>query len=679
MNLADLPTAVMPDPAAFEQVLRQGLGRWMVGVVDAAIRRQEPAASNHGGSSTPLPGPLLRQRRVALVQALAGALAAQLDARASAAPVAARPADGVTDGITDRSADLTLISETQIDDEIETARIVQLIEAGAERELHELARLCSRLQARSRTDLATVPLGPLACARAVRQAADEVAPDAAQRTALLRGLGAAMAEQLREVYAELAHWLGERGVEPVGARRRDGHEPPPAPDAGWAAPLADQARVGDETPTPPAESMRELVAWAHRTQAAPLDDAAEPALTLRLDARPAPAPGERPLPRAAAEELMERLFAELRQQTAQSASMVGLLQRLEQLARRLAADDPQVWSHPGHPGWQLLDRLLAATAVHDDLGAQDQRVLGRSLDALLHRLLGRSPLDASACQRAADDVQQLTFALLAHAAAPAADTLAELQREADRDEVERAFRSQILQQLRTTPTCGLLRRFLVGPWTMVLTALALRHGADSEPVGAAALVVDDLIRATAQPGQKVSRALRAVLLRQVGRGLAVTDLPRPRIDAELVELAEILRDPPPLSTDAATAWPDEPSGPPPEPVMLDLHAGLPTVPMAGSAVDPLGLPPATPAQWAASLQAGALCRLFLQGRWMTARLKWVGPDQRLFLFQSRHGGRTHTLTQRMLCKLREAGLATRIDDNLLRAQAMESLVRNTVL
>jgi hypothetical protein len=59
-------------------------------------------------------------------------------------------------------------------------------------------------------------------------------------------------------------------------------------------------------------------------------------------------------------------------------------------------------------------------------------------------------------------------------------------------------------------------------------------------------------------------------------------------------------------------------------------------------------------------------------------LNGVGPDQRLVLFQSRHGGRTHTLTQRMLCKLREAGLATSIDDNLLRAQAMESLVRNTV-
>jgi hypothetical protein len=33
----------------------------------------------------------------------------------------------------------------------------------------------------------------------------------------------------------------------------------------------------------------------------------------------------------------------------------------------------------------------------------------------------------------------------------------------------------------------------------------------------------------------------------------------------------------------------------------------------------------------------------------------------------------------MLQKLREAGLATRIEDNLMRAQAMDSLVRHTVV
>ncbi len=670
MNLADFPTPVALRPATFEQAVRQGLGRWVVALVERAIRREEAAVSINGLARSALLAQLLQRRRVELVQALTAALAAQLAARTPNLWLPANPAK--------LCPGLTLISETQIDDEIETARIVQLIESEAEQELFDLARLCSRLYERPKIDFASVPLGPLPCARAVRQAADEIAPDPALRTALLRGLGMATAAQMREVYAELAAWLGRRGIEPLDYRIVSDHEPPPASATARVAQLAAERLTGDEGPVPPAESMRELVAWAQRTQAPRQAQAAEPELTLRVDAEPDPPPSAQTLPKAAAEELMRRLFAELRRQVAQSPPMVGLLRRLEQLAQRLATDDPQIWSNPGHPWWQLLDRLLAAAAVHDDMSPQDQRVLGRSLDALLQRLLMSSRLDADACLRAADEVQQLASELLEHAVAPGAADVAELQREADREEVELAFRGQIQQQLRTTPTSGLLRRFLVGPWTMALTALALKHGAASEPVAEAAVVVDDLIRATAQLGQKVSRAQRTVLLRAVGKGLAVTGLPQPRIDAELVELSDILRDPPPPTVDSTVTWQQESSELLPLPVLLDLQAGLPTVPLASAGCDELGHPPATPAQWAATLQPGALCRLFLQGLWMTARLNWVGPDQRLFLFQSRHGGRTHTLTQRMLCKLREAGLATSIDDNLLRAQAMESLVRNTV-
>ena len=671
MNLADRPTPATPSPAALAQALRQGLGRWMVAVVERAIRREETAVSIHGLALSTLPAQFLQRRRVEIVQALTRALAAQLDGQpaTSTAPGSAAPT---------RARSLSLISEAQIDDEIETARMVQLVESEAEIELQELAALCSRLHGRPRVDLATVPLGPLPCARALRQAVAEAAPEAALRPALLRSLGLALAGQMREVYAELVQWLEQRGVEPVSYTiALDVQALPPSATA-RVAQLAAESLAGHDEPAPPADSMRELVAWAHRTQPAPLDDteAIEP-LSLRLDPEPAAAPGAPRLAQAAAEDLMRRLFAELRRQTAQSPAMAGLLRRLEQLAQRLAADDPQIWSNPAHPWWQLLDRLLAAAAVHDDMSPDDQRVLGRSLESLLQRLLGSPRLDAQACLRAADQVQQLASELLERAAAPGADDVAALQHEADLEELELAFRNQIVQQLRSTPTSGLMRRFLVGPWTQVLVALALRHGAASGAVAAAALVVDDLIRATAQPGQKVSRAQRAVLLRQVGEGLAASELPQPRVDAELVELAEILRNPPPHPADPAEAWHDEPAEVLPVPVMLDLHAGLPTVPLAGAAGQgPCELPP-TPAQWVATLQAGALCRLFLQGIWMTARLNWVGPGQRLFLFQSRHGGRSHTLTQRMLCKLREAGLATSIEDNLLRAQAMESLVRHT--
>ncbi|MFN5157825.1 MAG: DUF1631 family protein, partial [Betaproteobacteria bacterium] len=363
MNLADFPTPVAPRPAAFEAAVRQGVGRWVVALVERIIRREEAAVSINGLASTPMLAQLLQRRRVELVQALMAALTVQFEGRTSAASVSSRTADA--------STGLALISETQIDDEIETARIVQLIESEAELELHEVASLCSRVYGRQRVDLACVPLGPLPCARALREAADEVAPDAALRAALLRGLGTAMATQMREAYAELAIWLEEHGVNPLGYRIARDQESAPASATARVAQLAAERLAGDEAPASPAESMRELVAWAQRTQAPPPKEAAGAELTLRLDARPDPAPGAPLLPKAAAEELMRRLFAELRRQTAQSPSMVGLLQRLEQLAQRLAADDPQIWNDPAHPWWQLLDRLLAAAAVHDDMSPQD--------------------------------------------------------------------------------------------------------------------------------------------------------------------------------------------------------------------------------------------------------------------------------------------------------------------
>lgn len=682
VNLADPPQLPLTSHLQpFLNVVRQGLGPWMDALVERAIQREQAAAATHGRATAtpPVLVQLLQRRRLELVHALTTALLAQLEVGVPH-PAAVQPDQPPLEALR-----LTLISEAQIDDEIETARIVQLIESEAEVPLEHLTGLSSRLHGSLRAELVSVPLNPAACACALRRALAELAPEAGMRAGLLRALGSSMGSQMREVYAELARWLQARGVEAVGGRIAG---PGDSPLGTATARFAAESLVEVDRPAPPETSMRELVAWAQRTLPAPLDDTAAAGaadvaddtagLELRLDAEPQPVTSVQRLHPVAAEGLMRRLFSKLRQQAAQSSSMAGLLSRLEQLARRLAADDPQLWSDPAHPWWQLLDCLLAAADVHDDLAPQGQRELGRSLDTLIGQLLHSPQPDARACLQAARQVQQRASQLLERSAAPGAQDVAELQREADREELELTVRSQVVQQLRSTPTSGLMRRFLMDPWTQVMVALALRHGVQSEPVAAAALVVDDLILATAQPGQKVSRAQRAVLLRQVSQGLAVTSMPKPRIDAELVELAQTLRDPPPFPSHSAEAWQEEPAGPVPAPVLLDLHAGLPTVPLGcggGGAGDE---PAPTPLQWLATLQPGVLCRLFLQGMWMTARLSWVAPGQRLFLFQSRHGGRSHTLTQRMLNRLREAGLATSIEDNLLRVQAMDSLVRSTL-
>lgn len=709
MNPVQTPASASGAPAAslsaFAHSVRLAVDGWLAVAIDRAVEQLDAPSKRQrveaDCSQTVVVLQLLRNRRMELLRQVGQALREQVDqhpARLGMAPAVGdgavaegAPEHGGADKAAARSLRLTLISESQIDDEIETARIVQLIESDAEAALQELTALCSGLLGRPAVEPATVPLRPADCARALREGVGRITTDAAVRPALLRALGQAVGEQMKQVYATQVEWLQRRGVQPAAFRIRTTAGGASTPTARLAM-LAVEGLTGGPAPSAPAESMRELVQWARRTKPlspglseAPASDGREGELRL-FDTPPRFEPGEGPLPRGAAEELMRGLFGELRRQADATPSMGGFLKRVEHAAQRVAVADPALWSDPDHPWWQLLDRLLASGAVHDDLSPLDQRVLRRSLDEVVQQVENAPRIDGPACLAAADELQSLASRLLESAAEPPADDVDELQRLADREELEAAFRSQIVQQLRSTPTSGAMRRFLVGPWTLTLVALAQQYGPDSAEVSGAALVVDDLIRATAQPGQRVSKAQRNVLLRQVRDGLARASLPAPRVDAELVELADILRKPPPHPEDPQEFWREEPIAPLPLPVTLDLHAGLPTVPLAlspghsGGPGEGLGgIERATPSDWVGTLQAGDCCRLFLQGQWMTTRLHWVGPGQRLFLFQSRHGGRSHSLTQRMLQKLREAGLATRIEDNLMRAQAMDSLVRHTVI
>jgi hypothetical protein len=106
-----------------------------------------------------------------------------------------------------------------------------------------------------------------------------------------------------------------------------------------------------------------------------------------------------------------------------------------------------------------------------------------------------------------------------------------------------------------------------------------------------------------------------------------------------------------------------------------LHADLPTVPMddlrAAGSTD--GAAAGGMEAWMDRLQAGTYCRLFLQGEWTTARLHWVSPTRNLFLFAGRPHGRTHSLTRRILAKLREAGLAASLGDGARLAGAIDRL------
>jgi hypothetical protein len=75
--------------------------------------------------------------------------------------------------------------------------------------------------------------------------------------------------------------------------------------------------------------------------------------------------------------------------------------------------------------------------------------------------------------------------------------------------------------------------------------------------------------------------------------------------------------------------------------------------------------------WLSGLKAGELCRVFLQGRWSTARLDWVSDRQQFYKF-SFHGA-VFNASRRMLLRMRAEGLITTIEPGQWLRDAVNSL------
>lgn len=645
---------------ALAEAARHGIVDWVRAMVeDAAVELASPAKRQGVAGDRCHTAPaleLLQGRRAAVVAQLVQALQQQLAAPvAPAAPAAPAAAAG--------RLTLTLIDEAQIDEEIETARIVQAVESEADWELRQLRALASGLAGLPAIDDAVAPLSPLACANGLRAGLAGLAPEPATRLFLMRVLGPALGRAIRPAYARLADLLQGWGVQPAPYRVKAA---PAGPLPAAAVTAAATPAAAPEAGAPTSAALWRMVERAQSAlalaSAAPADtDEAAPALRLFDD----PLPAGRALPTldaASAVALMEKLFVQLERHLGASPGTRRLLAELQQPARELAASDTALWRRPDHPWWRMLDRLVTVGTVHDDEGP-----VTASLAQVVDRVRQAPALDLDTCSAAADALAEVAARQHETRHSQLGDAAAPVQDAVDREEVERELRNQVVQQLRSTPVSAALRRFLVGAWTRVMTVAALREGAQSEAMAELAFVVDDLIRATTRPGRPVSVAQQRVLLRQVSDALTRAGEGPSRVSAEMADLQAVLRDPPPLQEET---W-EEAIDTLPAPVVLDLQAGLPTVPihMGGDST----LDAAQQGDWLDTLAPGTYCRLFLMGRWLTAQLGWVSEARTLFLFSSRHGGRTHSLTRRMLAKLRNAGLATSIEDGFLLAQAMDAL------
>jgi hypothetical protein len=249
---------------------------------------------------------------------------------------------------------LTLVDDQQIEEDIEVARVIQLVDTAAEIELRDLRALCATLRSAPAALPEVVPLRPEVAARALSRALQTLGLDRPVRMLALRVVGKAVAERLATLAREHTHELKRWGVEP----------------------LPYQLRVAPDL-----------------QRATSRDDGAMGRLAGKLGATA-----------TASDQLIPRLLAQVAAQPQLDPSLGALLQRLAAPALRSAQVESGVLSSLRHPLWRLVDRIAALGSLH--AGAHAAR-LAAHLEPVVRQLEQGTDASFTAYEHALAEIDEL--------------------------------------------------------------------------------------------------------------------------------------------------------------------------------------------------------------------------------------------------------------------------------
>jgi hypothetical protein len=86
------------------------------------------------------------------------------------------------------------------------------------------------------------------------------------------------------------------------------------------------------------------------------------------------------------------------------------------------------------------------------------------------------------------------------------------------------------------------------------------------------------------------------------------------------------------------------------------------------AVDPMVL---------TAISIGSWVEMMLEGQWTRMQLKWTSPHRTLFMFVA-HGGKTHSMSQRSMDKLRSQGMIRVVSDGHLVEKALDAVAQTAL-
>lgn len=581
-----------------------------------------------------------------------------------------------------RDADsLSLVDERQALQDVGIAHVIATIEDQSRAELHQLGNFFAALRGIARPLKSDNPLRAALYAHALNQAVQQQPLDADGRYALMRAAADPLARHLHEFYSLLCRRLREAKLSEMVASHGAGER---ASDLRQRQFKALSLQDGRATLDHLAQRVEDVNSRPQRLGQAEPPPRMGPASALG-------APGA---------DLLSRLYDQILADPTLLPPLKAVLARLQVAIVRLSRQDVSLLRRQDHPTWQLLNRVAAHGAGFARADDPDLREFLQALERQIQPLLETAQPSAAMFQTASAEVEHFIREQALRRSRSSASSLASLEREQHRDSWRRLLREQLQAQLDEAGAGQLLRDFLLGPWTEVITQTMVKEGRDSAQAQRAVDLVDRLLASVQPPRDAAAlKALRVQLpglVQALEQGMADIQLPADKRQAFMAELmamhGRVLRGLPAQPDgrhEAAHA-----AAPSPEDLLQQLlseresqlpsrwahervdRGVLPTVPLGLYQQHDSAEARKAMADWLNQLQIGAWFHLFVQGEWRTAQIAWISESRQLFLFVGQDAQERHSLTRGALEQLLVNGLIAHLEEEDLVQRAMGSLLQD---
>ncbi len=559
-----------------------------------------------------------------------------------------------------------IMDESRIQEEIEVAQVVRILDEECTVELRRLIKFEEVLRRHEGVRVSASPIGPPCLARALWSASDGLSLGAPARAELVRCVARWLAPRLGELYAAVRQaGFADASKLEAADRASEGMDdtstdsPPTGFDVTRPGALFELMDLDDERPVFAASTAAVVLdripdtlpmpldgddgripdlIHSHREELAALQDATSARLGIAL---------------------IGHLFDQIVADPALTPEAHEWIARLQPAVVRLAAEDASLLRSHRHPAWTMVNRI--ATTLNVDKPAPAPEFMQWLADAAAHVTAEPS---TAAFEAAVERLAQLQRKEAQQRLTSVEGALDLLRRNASLEELVTEARARLQRKLDSAQPPSRTRRFILTLWSLVVaqewTTLPAPARRNSPAMDTAVDVIWSTDEARSRADAPTLVAMIPELVDRLTVGMATVKLSEAMRKAWLDQLAAIhlhaMRRP--HGTSAASG---------PVTVDLELDDELPPVVAAPVTSADAGSP-------VAGLQVGDSVTMQLNGDWMDLQLLWTS-DNGYFLLFAGAGEASHSFTRKALEKMFAQGLLRTSDASSALQRAGDEIIR----